>query len=675
MEQPTPPIIKEYASFKNPRALRSDDIPTTIKVAFKEGIASWGWFRAKSTLQSLAGIQASSPHYKYEPKNIGYLWQWISPLIYGVVVPLIGGIVKSLVLTAKFLRHPIKPFTHNQSIFDNHHDILIPETKNHATWILGAQPSELTISNIETQFHGRRTHIISMLAGKERALVPSSEQVISKNGAVYLHGSFQDRTVDRLPWGDHGTASLLTAEGQPVKNQTVESMIAYQKELYPHFNTIPSQQTSEAFYCHCMAGKSRSYVESMTFFFFHPNKEQLFDFENWPPEITKTIPDDLKYRLRNNPSFSDISEFISIRRPQVKVITKMDGDQAGLLGLMSLEAMTQNGLRNTKGDAQGESRLLKDAQNIGLMLNSSLDRAFRNPKDRERQESNLIDVYKKFQAHKPSINLLTAMVVPIGQSVDLSKYNINSDQGIKDFEVAFFEKRKLGFFAGISHAVFGRPKSKPIVCYREQTRFALLLKTLEDAAPPVELGKLRGMSTAFAARAAKNADEISAGDQVELLRAFPSLLKLTDLSYKNIAKKILAKGVDNYNAGIQLTELLHLARINNSAENYQTIEKIVQKMLSDSKLSKEEKGKLDSYIKTEEAQQRINQVPQKKRPQSFYNLLIQQSSAPAKYIKDRPTTLSRHQHDKQKTLSTQQDRRTQDDMQLERNRTHFNTLV
>jgi hypothetical protein len=515
--KPTPKsTIQESTSFKNPRELRSDHISTNIKVAYKEGVVSWSWFRIKSIL----GINKKDPlQHKQTPSKSKLLLP-----AYGLAI-LAGGLVKGIVSLSKFVANPVKFFTTS----NNHHDLLIPETENHAAWILGAQPSELTISDIEGEFTSRRVLIISMLAGKERAIIPPSESVVVKDGAAYIQGKIGSRVVvDRTPWGDHGVICLLGDESQPVRNQTVSSMRAYQEVLYPQFNATPPTET---FYCHCMAGKSRSFLESMSFFYFYPDKEKLFDFEKWPDEIKDKIPEELQKRLRDNPSFSDIIEYISLRRPQVKKISKMDGDQAGLLGLMSLAKAAKDGLRITYGGRIAEARLLKDAQHIGLMLKAPLDKAFRDPEDRKIQEENLVSVYKKFQEHKsqPGINLLMAMVVPIDKAVDPKKYN-----NIEEFEKIFKN-----------------------LSPNEQARFAILLRRLElENDPTIDLGELRGRSLEYAKIAAKNARKLSAGDQVELLRTFGS--EWCDLNYADVVKKIHGgNGVDRYNATIQLAELLN----------------------------------------------------------------------------------------------------------------------
>lgn len=390
------------------------------------------------------------------------------------------------------------------------HHTIIPATINHTTWILGVQPDEKFLRRLHAEIRSTMgdisLYVVNMLHEDERLIKDQDKEKLQKEGILY--------EMDRRPWLDHGTVDVTTG-----KNQTVVGMINFQHHLYDVFNTVPRKT---AFYCHCMAGKSRSFVETMAFLFFYPNKELLFDFQNWPAEMRAKITQELQDHLRNHPSFSDLAELVKIQRPDVKHIWNMDGDQAGFLGLMSLEKWANpNEADNIV--AREKDRLYKDAQNVGLILKAPLDLGFRDAADRKRQEDNLAVICGIYQKQK--INLLMAMIVPIKDNVDPLVY-----QNVEDFDRCF---KKLN--------------------HNEQARFAILLKNLEEHQPILDLGPLRGKSFEYARIAAKNVRKLTAGDHIELLKNFDLAVPG---SYEAITNKILnGNRYDRYNSEIQLTEL------------------------------------------------------------------------------------------------------------------------
>ena len=405
-----------------------------------------------------------------------------------------------------------------------HHHLIIPATKNHTSWTLGAQPGWDSISELRN-VEGKGTkkiHIVSMLADRERAIDLESSDTI---------------TVSRLPWFDHGTLSLITS-----KNQTATTMHKFQEDLYNEFDQIQNKQES-IFYCHCMAGISRSFIETMAFIHYHPNKEQLFDFNEpgWN-KIRDKIPLVLQKRLQSDPSFSDIAKFVEIQRPKVKPFAKLDSDQAGILGLMALD---QSVKKPEIIQTRELTRLYEDAQNIGLALKAPLDSSFRDPEDRKDQENNLIETYKAYK--KRNINLLIAMVLPTDGTV-----GHKSQEGEFKF---YFDELKPS----------------------EQAHFAIMLQKLEQQLD-LDLGLLRGKSSEYAKVAVKNVKKLTAGDQIELLKTFGSMLKL---DYQDIVKKTLkGNGIDRHNTGIKLAELLHITPIGDH---------FIEKIISNNKLSDAER--------------------------------------------------------------------------------------
>ncbi len=361
--------------------------------------------------------------------------------------------------------------------FLNHHNTIIPATKNHTAWVLGAQPDAASLRKIFKEMRGKGIHLVSMLHKDEVVTNDLKMKQLLEEGIL--------SKVDRLPWFDHGTLNASTG-----KNQTIREMKQLQESFYREFSAASPKTI---FYCHCMAGKSRSFVATIAFIYFYPEQRKLFDFENWPQEIidklNKKSPG-LLGRLKNNPAVSDIAEFVKIQRPSVKKLANMEGDQAGFLGLMSLSKLASDIKQDANIIANRDgARLYHDVQNLGLMLQAPLDGDFRDPQDVEEQISSLEAVFKAYQDY--GINLLMSMVIP---------------PRVQVVDIEHFEK----YFA----------KLKP----GKQARFAILLRKLEEFQPPLGLGPLRGKSVIYANRALGKTKKLTAGDQAELIKAFGSEL-------------------------------------------------------------------------------------------------------------------------------------------------------
>lgn len=398
----------------------------------------------------------------------------------------------------------IKVFVKERVSKTPHHHVIIPATANHTAFILGAQPGKYSLRALFQAWENKNIHIISMIANREKVIAIEEGNNTVEGVQIQLN---------RLHWLDHSSLKATTGLNQPVNE-----MIKFQKNLYEEFNSKKS-----VFYCHCMAGRSRSLIETLAFLYFYPDKEKLFDFSDpaWR-EIKEKIPEDLRIRLRDNPSFSDLAKFVKIQRPKVNAFAKLDGDQAGLLGLMTLE---QSAKKPETIHNRELTQLYEDARNIGLMLIAPLDSGFRDPTDRAAQEKNLMETYKTYQ--ECGVNLLTAMVVPIDKPV-------SHELKEKEFNIYF-------------------NKLQP----SEQARFAILLNKLEKQHPALNLEPLQA-SIYYAKVAAKKSKKLTAGDQVELLKTFGSIV---GLNYKDVIKKILkGSGVDQHNSEIKLAELCLVAK-------------------------------------------------------------------------------------------------------------------
>ncbi|MBU0744999.1 MAG: hypothetical protein KKE11_06510 [Gammaproteobacteria bacterium] len=430
------------------------------------------------------------------------------------------------------------------------HQTIIPNTANHNAWVLGAQPDHSVIKTLQMENNNLRVHIVSMLADDERIITDKSQ-------------SDGISEIDRNTWLDHG---VITVSGL---NQTVDDMYEFQQKLYKKFDKADGKD-GDVFYCHCMAGRSRSFVETMAFLYFHPDKTTLFDFEDpaWD-DIKKKIPEDLQKRLQAAPTFSDIAEYVQLLRPKVKKFRTLDGDQAGLVGLMALsKASNENpSIKEQLSEIQPQENvsklykhLYREALDIGLILKAPLDASLRDQKDRKAQEDNLAQVYKAYQFG--GVNLLAAMIVP-------------KDAGKTDFD---YERYNFGVLTAASPVAANQILEKNFfknfenLSPSEQARLVILMKGLEERG--CDLGKLYNPDY-FALQVMKNVNELTVGDRVELLRC-----KILDLDYKDVVARVL-KGnkIDRYNAGIQLAELYNIASSNKEEVGS------VRKVIVDNKLS------------------------------------------------------------------------------------------
>jgi hypothetical protein len=401
------------------------------------------------------------------------------------------------------------------------HQTIIPVTSNHSAWILGVQPNEKALKKLLAEIKNQYGFMLPILVVN---MLHDAERVIEEKDVTRLKKEGILSEMARLPWFDHSTLNVWTG-----KNQTTKEMQEFQGNLYKFFNN-PSAQA--VFYCHCMAGKSRSAVETLAFLYFYPSHELLFDFENWSKKLQDRVPYDLQNRLKNNPTFNDLARFIKIMRPDARSIDNLDGDQAGLLGLMALEKGANfNKSREATAVISEKSRFLEEAQDVGLLLNAPLGLANRDSDDVKRQLENLAIVYKTFQKHE--INLLMAMIVPSKEKV-----NLVAHQNMEYF-AHYFKKLDV----------------------RGQARFAILLKLLEENREGLNLGPLRGKSIMYAKIASSQSKKLTVGDYIELHKNFDLPF---EPNHKGIVNRIFfGNAADKYNSEVNLAELATLSNKQN----------------------------------------------------------------------------------------------------------------
>ena len=385
-----------------------------------------------------------------------------------------------------------------------YHEI-IPETPNHYAWYLGAQPTEAIINELLISQKAKGAHLISMLTEQEKLIHDNSQSVI--DGRIIFH---------LCPWYDHSYLNVMTG-----KNQKISEWVDFQCNLSKYFfknNTVfPVRDDRRIFYCHCMAGRSRSFIETLAFIYFYSNKYELFDFAYWPQK--KLLKSDLMGRLENYPSCSDLGKFIKGERSQVKMLIAMDGDQIGILGLMVLyKYASEEGAKIISN--RDFCRLLNDAKEIGFILRAPLDCGFRDLNDGLDQRDQLVTVYQRFYAR--GVNLLFAMIADWDCNLDRRKF---SDR---------FERR----FRRLTPSA--------------QIRFAILMKGLEDHG--CDLFPFTYSSAHYAAMAIEKPEKLTTGDRIELLKTFEGYY-----DYTGIVNGILnGNKIDRYNSKLKLAELTSL---------------------------------------------------------------------------------------------------------------------
>lgn len=338
--------------------------------------------------------------------------------------------------------------------------------------ILGAVPTKTNIKNLN-KYSKDGTIIVSLLTNKEQ------KSTIYKNNPKVLFYN--------LPLFDH---SMIDA--------TTGLNITYQK-----FKTamleIKQNANNRIIYFHCMAGKSRSQIATIAYLYFNG------------------IP---KPKM---PSY--IARYVKLKRKVVKDLERMEGDQPGFLGLMTLITEEQR-IADNKSLLTCDQYCFSCAQNIGLVLKYPLDYGFRNDTDIEQQFESFKSIYNMFKA--VDRDLLQDMLIGI-------------------------DKDSLGYKADFL-ALNARAKA----------RFAILASKVKATSIALECAKI----------ALKQAKELSVGDQIELLREFGKNAEIASLLNPNAIKdrinlattkspirrlfnRIFRRSTleDGYNSEIQLQQL------------------------------------------------------------------------------------------------------------------------
>lgn len=233
------------------------------------------------------------------------------------------------------------------------YDVIIPETEHHAAWLLGSQPPLKLFKRLKKQ--GNLT-LVSLVTDEELKLSPQLTAAIS-----CYHQN----------WYDHSYLNQNSG-----KNITVSDFVEWIKKIFYPFKNRDKNVINQ-FYCHCMAGQARSLIATLTFLYLYPYPKELFDFALWPKEFLKDLPQALQERLQNQRDLTAIWQFVKLKRPQVRKLGSLDGEQLGLLGLLKLHLDADLYRRNKIGAV----KLVEQVKEYVWFLDAPFSLAFRTEQD------------------------------------------------------------------------------------------------------------------------------------------------------------------------------------------------------------------------------------------------------------------------------------------------------
>ncbi|MEI8054450.1 MAG: hypothetical protein WCH10_00395 [bacterium] len=363
-----------------------------------------------------------------------------------------------------------------------------------------------------------RAFLESKSAAHHNTIIPP----IGNHGALILGAIPTQAMLDRISSENGGLTvtrvSLLTNDEESATDYEVTQK-SIRLSLFEHSSMDASTGTNIALvevqqkmdevadglsagnvvYFHCMAGHTRSCFGVITFLCLHP-------------EFLKGVSEE----LGEPPSLQEIAALVKKQRPEVTVLDDLKSGQKGLLGVVALNQYSKT--ENLNLDANRAKRIAQDAV---FMLHAPLDRGFREKSDRTKQEENLAKLYKTYE--QAGYNFLLSML-PEGVGM-------------------------LRRFGQLSPS--------------EQAHFVILAQGLVSmgAVTKEDLEKDLGYHLlALVHKATENCSKLSAGDQVELLRAFGVG---AGFDFADVAARIVAgNSIDRHNAGVQLAELLRIAKDN-----------------------------------------------------------------------------------------------------------------
>ncbi len=220
-------------------------------------------------------------------------------------------------------------------------------------WCLGIQPDRVLLQQLTRQY-GDQLQLVSIITRSE-LLIDDQELARQWPGC--------DRWLYALY--DHSVCSPRDGINQ--------SLYAFQQQL-AQIHQLWQASTKPVFYCHCMAGRGRSFLFLLAWMLYYYIPEH--------PELA-------------DPNLSQLANFIQQRRPAAFGLQKLEGEQTGFAGLLALDWLVQKPL--IWWQQRDSARLQNDLQCAGLALQATLDTTFRTASDLAAQQQQVGQLWQRAQ--------------------------------------------------------------------------------------------------------------------------------------------------------------------------------------------------------------------------------------------------------------------------------------
>lgn len=244
-----------------------------------------------------------------------------------------------------------------------------PVTKQ-PCWMLGAQLDRALMHKLSE--HGEHVLLLSIMTRQE--LLVSAQELTEK---------WLNFKRWQCAWFDHSVCSPLDGRNQAV--------VTFKQQLI-NVAQLWQQKNAEIFYCHCMAGRGRSFLFTMAWLMYHAEELGL--------SRQLTLPD--------WPNLQELAVFIKERRQIVFGLKYLEGEQLGFAGLLALDWLVERPI--TWWQARDPERLRMDLRCAGLALQATLESAFRSSSDLKHQQEAVTKLLKLTNAVNLSRNELEILL-------------------------------------------------------------------------------------------------------------------------------------------------------------------------------------------------------------------------------------------------------------------------
>ncbi len=212
-----------------------------------------------------------------------------------------------------------------------------------ADWLLGMQPDRVLMRQLEKRYG--RIQLISILTDRELIVTDKELEQCWPNWLRWRH-----------VWYDHSVCSPIDG-----RNQSVAS---FKRRLASVYGLWLLSDCS-IWYCHCMAGRGRSFLFLLAWLLFYGDKVG----DQYLPEAA---------------NIAELAGLIVGRRSQVFGLAGLEGEQLGFAGLLALDWLVGKSLNWWQ--RRDPIRLQLDLQCVGLALAATLDSTYRRAEDLAAQQ-------------------------------------------------------------------------------------------------------------------------------------------------------------------------------------------------------------------------------------------------------------------------------------------------